>query len=613
MGLLSRSAPVADDLLIAKAEFDALTVSSGERIERMKMYRDEGMAVRDPNVDLNSADLKDYGRERRSDGVPRRHNIPLPLSKAMTVKHAYRIAGQLPDVVVDQRDDSAPERHRSDTMEKIAWAIMRASRVETTFASASWHASELGSACFDMYWDIRKQIPVFRAIDPTGLIEVQGADDPHDFDRVYRTWMAPLASVRAEYMGKSFRGEPVKVENLSALRNEGGTDLVQIVQLCDREKVLRFALCTENLVIGLYEYGHNYGFTPYVVIPNIGPYDDVWGWADYEFTRAISAYMSRLFSREADVLRAVAAGAYQEDGTGVSSKLIQDIVGKGGVLSVKKDSRVEPIQPADMPTFAESHADRGMQLLKMLGFAPDASWGLPGSGSGTDRGLQLQPLLEYTAMKQLNWQSGLSRLFSMSFQMVEKKLVGKTTYRGSKPGRGGRRNPFAILLGPDAPPVQATMDDPSGFAAELIELPRTPRELFDGDYDVRFVWRNRVDPEDPQYVMSELNKFGQSVQSLETTLENLGVQAPEDEMRRIEKESERFPWINQGLVALIRAQLAGGQGATGGAPPDEAGALAGAMETMGSLGGGGQSGALNADAGAGALGNDAVGIPGGGA
>jgi hypothetical protein len=152
------------------------------------------------------------------------------------------------------------------------------------------------------------------------------------------------------------------------------------------------------------------------------------------------------------------------------------------------------------------------------------------------------------------------------------------------------------------------------MSAAIVELPRTPKEIFDGDYEARFVWRNRVDPDDPQYVMSELNKFQQGVQSLETTLENLGVQAPENEMRRIEREAQRFPWVNQGLVSLIMAQIRGNaQGTGGGAPPDQSGALSGAMDTMNSLGGGGQSGALNADAGAGALGADAVGIPGGGA
>jgi hypothetical protein len=63
-------------------------------------------------------------------------------------------------------------------------------------------------------------------------------------------------------------------------------------------------------------------------------------------------------------------------------------------------------------------------------------------------------------------------------------------------------------------------------------------------------------------------------------------------MRRIENESKRFPWVNDGRVRLIIAQMAqmqaassggagGGQGAGGGAPTDSAGGLAQALGMMG--------------------------------
>lgn len=597
---------VADDLLASNAEFQALTAAASERVTRQQLYRDEGNRVRDPNLDVASADTSDYGRRpKNADGNPQRHRIPLPLGKAMTVKHAYRIAGALPDVVVDQRDESPEERHRSDTMEKIVWAILRASGADTTFSSVAWNASEIGAGCFDLYMDYKRNMPIFRSVDPVGIFEVQGVDDPHDFQRVYRTWEAPLASVIMEYREKTFRGAPVNVKNLPSYKGAGGIDRVKIVQMCDRDKVVRYAV-GGNMVVGLHEQVHGYGFVPYVIVPNIGPYEEVWGWADYEFVRSLTGYISQLFSREADVLKAVAAGAYQEDGTGVASQTIAKVIRDGGVISKKRESKIEPIQPADMPSFAEGHADRAMQMMKMLGFAPDAAWGLPGSGSGTDRGLQLQPLLEYTAMKQLNWQSALARLFSMSYRMMEKKMVGNSTYRGASVSKTGNRAAFAFVIGPDAKPTTSLTEDQEGMPME-VELPNTPKEVFDGDYGVRFVWRNRVDPEDPQYVASELNKFQSGVQSMETTLENLGVQAPEDEMRRIEKESERFPWINDGRVRLLMAQLSGGaQGNGGGAPPDTS--MGGAVDTFGSTGGGGQSGALNTDALSGAL-SGGVGTP----
>lgn len=610
MALFNRGFSSPDDLIFAKAECDDLSAAASERIARMRTYREEGNRVRDPNLYSPPSQTEDYGHRRKQPAVRQRHKLTLPLGKAMTVKHAYRIAGQLPDVVVDRRDESEQERYRSDSMEKLVWSILRASHGPTTLSSGSWNASELGSAVFGMYLDINKQIPIVHSCDPTGFLEVRGVDDPHDFQRIYRVWEAPVNSVRAEYRDAQFRGAPVPVEDISANAHLAGQDVVRIVQLCDREKVVRWADCGGH-VVGLYEFVHNYGFVPYIVIPNLGPYEDVWGWADYEFVRVLTDYMQLLLSREADVLRSVASGAYQEIGTGKSAAEIAEIIARGGVASVKRDSEIKPIEAAEMPAFADSHRQTVMELTKMLGFAPDAAWGLPGSGSGTDRGLQLQPLLEYTAMKQLNWQQGLSRLFGMAFQMIEQKMVKATKYRGSKPGKAGRQLPFILELGPDLAPIESA---PNLQTGETVKLPRTPKELFDGDYEVRFVWRNRIDPEDPQYVMSELNKFQAGAQSLETTLENLGVQAPQDEMRRIEREAEQFPWVNQGLVSLLLGQFRGNQqGQGGGASFDRSGAIAGAMETMSGLGGGGQSGALNIDAGTSALGPDSVGTPYGGA
>lgn len=598
-----RTPTAESELKELRDEYEALAHAASTRVERMKNYRDEQDRVRDPHMEVYTQDLTDYGHRRREDGQPKKHSIALPLGKALTVKHAYRIAGQLPDVIVDQRDNTAQERYRSQTMEKIVWGITRASKGETVYSSASWNASEVGAGCLDIYWDFGLNMPRIRSVDPAGIFEVQGVDDPHEFQRIYRVWESPLASVKAEYRDKQFRGAAVDVDLLQETHKNGSVSMVKIVQLCDQEKLIRFACSGGNGVVGLYELQHNYGFVPYVVIPNIGPYEDVWGWADYEFVRALCEYIPMLLSREADVLKSVAHGAYIEKNTGQSSTEVRKVIGEGGVLPSKRDGSLDPIQAPEMPAFAEQHRDQLQDLFRMLGFAPGAAWGDPGSGSGTDRGLQLQPLLEYTAMKQLNWQAGLGRLYSMGFRMIEKNTNGKAVYRGSIQGKGGRRTPFVASLLPGGDAIQEIGGMGAEGFPEVIELPTDPKQLFDGDYEVRFLWRNRVDPEDPAYVMSELNKFQQGAQSLETTLTNLGVQDPEGEMRKIEKEAERFPWINQGLVTLLRNQFSGNaQGAGGGAPPDVLGSLGGAMETMGSMGGGGQSGALNADAGAAALG-----------
>lgn len=602
MALLPKRDP--DEVGVLADEFAALKAADAARIDRFHMYRAEGEEVRSSQAVERSAppEVRDYGSNRNRNNKMFRHRIALPLSKALNVKHSYRIAGRLPDVFVDQRDESPEERYRSDTIEKLVWSMFRASRAETQFSSAAWDGSELGASCFDVYMNIEKNLPIFRAVDPAGIIVVEGVDDPHEFERVYRFWDAPVTSVVAQYRGKKFRGEDVRVEHIKTSHDHEGVAMVTLVSMCDHDRQTVFL---PNCKVGLSEYDHRYGFAPYVVIPNVGPEREVWGWADYEFVRPLVAYISSMFSREADIIRAVANGTYQEKGTGQNPELIQQTLAEGGVIPSKRDGEITPIQPPEVPQFETAHADRAMELFKMLGFAPDASWGNGFSGSASDRGLMLQPLVEFTAHKQMNWEAGLGRLFNMALRMFEAKMTGTTTYRGTKQSSGSRnRQAFAVTLGSnleaeEAPNPQfsdalASGDPGAAFEMdEYVRLPRSPEELFQGDYEVRFTWNNRIDPDDPSFVLSETNKFTAGVQSLERTMERLGVEAPEEEMRRMESEADRFPWINQGLIQIIRAQIAANaQGDGGGAPEDVAGNQAAGL----GVASGNQGDALGGDA-----------------
>lgn len=592
MGLFERSPlpkDVRDELNVLGAEFEELRAADSERLARYSRYRDEIENVgRDNDLDTAIGTL-DYRRERKNSPEFSRHRITLPYAQATTVKHANRIAGRMPDVIVDRREESAQERHRSDTIEKIVWGIHRESNGEVCLSGAAWDGSQIGSACFEAYFDPRRQMPLYRDVDPASVVVVRGVDDPHDFERVYRFWSVPLASLQAQYRNREFAGFPVELGNIEPRQKVDGREYVTIVQTSDRRRAVRFVM--EGRV-GLQAWTHDYGFTPYVVIPNLGPERKVWGWADYEFIRDLARYLPVYFGREADILKMVANGAFKVKGTKLSTSAVRRILSNGGILPVGREGDVEPVEVPQVPAFAESHLERARTMLNDLGFSPPAAWGDGAAGSGSDRGLQLQPMLELTNLKQINWGAGLSRLGSMCLRMIDLKQVEPTRYRGVAK-RGARKSPFNLLIGPEVEPVVQQSDD-----GEDIELPRSPKELFDGDYSVRFVWQNRIDVDDPAYVASELNKFAQGVQSLRTTLERLGIQSPEDEIKLIEDEAERHPWLRDGMIKLMQMQMdASQQGQGGGQPFDPAGAMGGALDQMTTKDGS----ALDADAGAGAL------------
>jgi hypothetical protein len=596
-GFSSPADPLADELAFYAQEFEQLRMIHGDRLARYRDYRAELELSRRKQA-IRQSEIDDYGQERLAPNTPRRHAIALPFGQALTVKHAYRVAGRPPDAVVDRREENESERYRSNVMEKLVWAIYGASNGDVQLSDGAWDGSQVGSCVFDLYFDQARQLPVFREVDPATFLDVPGDEDPHHFTRVYRFWETPVVTLRADYAGKSFRGEPIPVADIGSYRKEGTTELALTVQMCDRRRALRFVMGKRP--VPLYELQHDLGFTPYVVIPNLGPERNVWGWSDYEFVRDLVDYLPRLFSREADLIRMVSSGVYLEQGTGLSGARLTSIFRQGGFVPGKRDAQLTPIGTAEVPSFEPHHHDMGLAYFKMLGFSPDADWGESGATSGSDRSLQLTPSYQLSGLKQINWGSGLSRLYSYAFQMFERKQTGPAYVSGVQRSTSTRREErFGFRFPqPDPPPDSVDLEGP----------PQTAEELFAGNYQVRFVWQNKVDPDDPAYVASELNKFQQGAQSLETTLENLGNNAPEEEMRRIEAEADRFPWIRQGQIALLKAQMQQGAQGEGGGPPPAPADYGAAGDTMAQPDGR----ALDLDALTGTL-NNGVGTPYGGA
>ena len=211
----------------------------------------------------------------------------------------------------------------------------------------------------------------------------------------------------------------------------------------------------------------------------------------------------------------------------------------------------------------------------------------------------MQPQIELTALKQINWSAGLKRLNTMILKLIEQKSIGKSSYTGTKT-RGAVQTPFRIVLNAAANEDYAITDsngqpvlNPDGTP---VQIPLNPKDLIAGNHCTRVVWERRLDRDDPEFVLGELNKYAQAAQSLRTTLEHLGFENPEDEMDLIEAESERFPWVRSGMVELIKQQLSAAdqQGGGGGGASPQGDLSGGLASLMG--GGGGASGALNADA-----------------
>jgi len=166
MGIFNRDEK-RDELAQLGSEFESLRGADQERLQRYADYREEMEAGR--TLDATPRQTEDYGRKSQSNSSITRHRVPLPFAQALTVKHAHRISARLPEVIVDRRAETAEERYRSDSMEKMVWGIIRESRGEAQIASAAWDGSQLGASVFQVYFDVGKQQPCFRGGEPCRL------------------------------------------------------------------------------------------------------------------------------------------------------------------------------------------------------------------------------------------------------------------------------------------------------------------------------------------------------------------------------------------------------------------------------------------------------------
>lgn len=559
------------------AEFESLREENGERIQRYHDWEAEYESCRETDVYLN---VTDYGRKIRADERTR-HDLKIPYAHPITQKHAYRVAGRMPDILCRRRDSSAPERYRADTIEKILSAVYGDSKAQLQLASGAHDASLLGAACFDVYYDVEDQMPYFRAVHPGSILVIPGIREPHEFKRVYRFWNVSVASFRAEYSDVEFPGG----QTVQHVAPDGDTNAITMVLMSDQthHRLMAGGVLIEEKV-------HSYGFAPYIVIPNLGPTHKVWGYSDYEFYRHVAAYYESALSRQADILRAVANGTLIDENSGQSPEDVKRAALEGSVIPVRKDGDIRPLEVPQIPAFADSHLGAIRTAINDLSGTPPAAWGDIGAASGSDRALQMMPQIELTALKQINWAAGLERLNAMLLQMIEQKQIAAATFTGTKT-RKYSQTAFSITLNAASTEAVELLDENGnqmidGVTGEIVTAPQNPKQLISGDYRTSVVFQQRLDRDDPNFVLGELNKFQQGAQSLYTTLTNLGVESPEDEMRLIEREAERFPWLRSGLIAMIKNQLDSQQG-----QGDVQGGLGATMAD-----GGGASGALNFDA-----------------
>ena len=544
-------------------ELQQLRAQDAARLSRMVGLR---ALMEEFRREHTSSNTDDYGR--RFLGVDQAmnegHDIRLPYLLATAIKHTHRASSQVPDVRVDRADQTLDERFRQYALERYLAVCWGESDAAVQLQDAVWDGSTVGASAFEVDYHLGTHVGCFYARAPEGLVVVPDPVNIWPYARVYRSWTTPIAALKAAYNGRDVNPfndsfGPVAVEDL--VPDEGGdaaSNRCTIHEVSTAAYKLRWCGSVQLLY-----YRHEYGICPWIVVPSIGPRRKIWGFSDVEMMADSAMYFQNLVSKQADVVSFAARGAYTDSGTGQSGEQVMKILREGGVLPSNPEAEIKPIEAVTQPEFVDKHLDMAHRAMMEVGFTTTASWASGDAGnasSGSENGMRLQPSVELARLKQVNLSWALARVNEIILRIAEKKshVDDGVTYRGAVPLPNGRSAPFKMKLGG----VATEGSIPAEFADVAdTSLPTVIAQ----SYKTNVIFNDRLDIYDPQHALSELSKFSQGAQSLRSTLENLGCQDPDNEIGLIVKEAETYPWMRQGMIDLVMAQISAQAGQPQGA------------------------------------------------
>ena len=187
----------------------------------------------------------------------------------------------------------------------------------------------------------------------------------------------------------------------------------------------------------------------------------------------------------------------------------------GAVYPIGIEERLEPVPYEGQPAEAWRHVEEIQQDIRTLSFLGDAGFGDFGSGtSGVAARIALTPMQRILELKLPPRIEVLRSLGSFLLRCFEQKLPKDAKLRGWV----------------------------KGGVLRFQQVDLAPEDIA-GQYYVDVDYGNLLPRDDQAHQQNEIYKWGSGAQSLFTTLENMGHEDPDEEIKRMKREL-KDPWLN---------------------------------------------------------------------
>lgn len=391
---------------------------------------------------------------------------------------------------------------------------------------------------------------IFRSIRPDRFYPVYRTySRPDDFFEVYRydpgritEDIARVYEVDLQSTGTTLLGDPnFTLESVhptcDLIEYWSRTEYVLVAQTTFKYRKVaglkKGAERKETFAVVLEKSNNPYGSFPFWVLQNIrsnGGKNPTYGGSlsDIEDVFQLNQHLNQMFSEEAEqILKFIHPTLlYKTDYPQQSIEEIENSPGK--VIPIGTEEDVDALDPPRQPVETTGHMDRTLSSIQDLTFLGEAGFGAMRSGtSGIAARIALTPFEQALELKLPHRVSLLKRACSFILRVFRTKMKSDQEFVGWINRQHQRFD--AVVLGPQ-------------------DIP--------DDYFVDIRYGNLLPRDDSAFEQNEGYKYKLGMQSLRSTLDNIGVDDPDLEIRLIRQELQDAILHPENKIAQIKLKQA---------------------------------------------------------
>ena len=447
----------------------------------------------------------------RVDRDASRHKYTNNMCEPIVTKYASLLLGDAPGISVprasetaleediagfegfgEETPDFASDENRSEILEKI---LRRIIYTDNPGAKIFYEGSKAGSLYGDtvLYTDYDEKKDTFKIqnVFPGYVRAAWAQDDFNELDFVVIQHIVSVAQVHKKYGVMVDADDPAENTDLVwDTRRLDNQDHAIIRTYWDDEVKITWAGDTI-----LETKKHKHKRVPFWFISNREDPYHPWGMSDLEDILALQERLNIAISNQADIIELFAnPKIILKNGTQRDIEALKSV--KGNVIPLRRDADMQPFQfTGQIFPIQQEISDVRQAIHDISGLPPVFFGNAQGSiVTGVALSAQAAPTLQIVNAKGLGWTRTLQEMFSFMLETLEK--------------RGGK-----VELAPGKK--------------------RSYKDIINGNYAVKVSMNVRTPRDDGTFIQNELNKMNFRVQSRLTTMEKLGIESGDDELKRI--------------------------------------------------------------------------------